>query len=242
MKKEDLKPDYKLPAQDGSDAGGKAKRVPLTPEQKEKRKKKLLKQREDNRKRMKDVPPEKRKKILEHLGYWITGWLDRHDLSLTEGPFSFDWLGSDAIRIITTYSLSALDEGTWKWPEDRDMYSQLKEIARSKMRHMIRDWLDDINNIKIDDMTASQEAKVEKAVGQSDLEEVEHQIDLDLHLRDLGYKKARIKLSKKPEFLKYVDVLEEYHTYDYMKKGLDMEDEKEVMKLEKKVLKYLATH
>lgn len=242
MKTEDLKPDFLLPAEDDPTAGDKAKRVPLTPEQQEARRKKLLKQQQANSRRIDAIAPEKMEKILERLGYWITGDIHKKGMSLTEGPFSFDWLGSDAIRVITTYALDVLYEGTWEWPPNRDIYPQLKKIAKSKMRHMIRDWVQDQGQIKMDDMTPGQEAEVEVAAGQTDFEELEDQMDWEMCLRDLVFKKARYKLRKKKEFLAFIDALEEYHTYEYMKDALGMETEEDVMRLEKEVLKYLATH
>ena len=176
MKTEDLKPDEMQPAQGKPNAGGKAKRVPLTPEQKEKRCQKLLKQREDNQRRMADIDDEDMEGYFEEVGYFITGFLKKRDFSVKQAPFSFEYLGTDAVRLITQYGLNALWEGTWEWPENRSIVKQLKKIAESKIKHMIRDWWDEqISVVTTDDMTPSQEAEMEHAAGMMDPEEdMEH--------------------------------------------------------------------
>lgn len=242
MKTEDLKPDFKLPAKGKPDAGGKAKRVPLTPEQKEANRQKQLAQQVANRKRLKDLDPEERDKIFEKLGYYITGYLRDRKFSLLQAPFSFDYLGTDLVRHVGQFGFRALWDGTWKWPEGRELLPQLKKIARSKIKHIIRDWYYDERNIKMDNMTPSEETLVEKAFGLLDLDDEDDNWEDDAEMRDLGFKKAKNMLKKKPMYLAYVIALEEAHEYDYIMEELGFDTVEEVLRLEKKVLRYLASH
>ena len=219
MKKLCLKLCQSQPASGHSPAGNA--RVPMTDEEKMRQRNRLLK-----------TPASVKEHASSLAARWITDQLAAYDLDPFDGPFSEKEMKGDAIWIICTESYRAIYDGEWRWPENRKLSTQMIQIAKSKMAHIVRDFnkrdkaKDDLHTSQ---MTYTQLMKMEEAAGQWEMES---------NMIDFAYEIAEKAVADNPLFLRYLKSLREYKCYDLMAKDLGI-SEREVLRIEKQLLKYL---
>ena len=219
MKKLCLKLCQSQPASGHSPAGNA--RVPMTDEEKMRQRNRLLK-----------TPASVKEHASSLAARWITDQLAAYGFDPFDGPFSEKEMKGDAIWIICTESYRAIYDGEWRWPENRKLSTQMIQIAKSKMAHIVRDFnkrdkaKDDLQTSQ---MTYSQQMRMEEAAGQWEMES---------DMMDLAYEIAEGIVADNPLFLRYLKSLREYKCYDLMAKDLGI-SEREVLRIEKQLLKYL---
>ena len=219
MKKLCLKLCQSQPASGHSPAGNA--RVPMTDEEKMRQRNRLLK-----------TPASVKEHASSLAARWITDQLAAYDLDPFDGPFSEKEMKGDAIWIICTESYRAIYDGEWRWPENRKLSTQMIQIAKSKMAHIVRDFnkrdkaKDDLHTSQ---MTYTQLMKMEEAAGQWEMES---------NMIDFAYEIAEKAVADHPLFLRYLKSLREYRCYDLMAEDLGL-SEREVLRIEKQLLKYL---
>ena len=219
MKKLCLKMCQSQPASGHSPAGNA--RVPMTDEEKMRQRNRLLK-----------TPAHVKEQASSLAARWITDQLAAYDLDPFDGPFSEKEMKGDAIWIICTESYRAIYDGEWRWPENRKLSTQMIQIAKSKMAHIVRDFnkrdkaKDDLHTSQ---MTYTQQMRMEEAAGQWEMES---------NMIDFAYEIAEKAVADHPLFLRYLKSLREYRCYDLMAEDLGL-SEREVLRIEKQLLKYL---
>ena len=219
MKKLCLKLCQSQPASGHSPAGNA--RVPMTDEEKMRQRNRLLK-----------TPASVKEHASSLAARWITDQLAAYGFDPFDGPFSEKEMKGDAIWIICTESYRAIYDGEWRWPENRKLSTQMIQIAKSKMAHIVCDFnkrdkaKDDLHTSQ---MTYSQQMRMEEAAGQWEMES---------DMMDLAYEIAEGIVADNPLFLRYLKSLREYKCYDLMAKDLGI-SEREVLRIEKQLLKYL---
>ena len=219
MKKLCLKLCQSQPASGHSPAGNA--RVPMTDEEKMRQRNRLLK-----------TPASVKEHASSLAARWITDQLAAYDLDPFDGPFSEKEMKGDAIWIICTESYRAIYDGEWRWPENRKLSTQMIQIAKSKMAHIVRDFnkrdktKDDLHTSQ---MTYTQLMKMEEAAGQWEMES---------NMIDFAYEIAEKAVADHPLFLRFLKSLREYRCYDLMADDLGL-SEREVLRIEKQLLKYL---
>ena len=219
MKSPNLKMCQSLPVSDHGSPG--KKRVPMTDEEKMRQRNRLLK-----------TPASVKEHASSLAARWITDQLAAYGFDPFDGPFSEKEMKGDAIWIICTESYRAIYDGEWRWPENRKLSTQMIQIAKSKMAHIVRDFnkrdkaKDDLQTSQ---MTYSQQMRMEEAAGQWEMES---------DMMDLAYEIAEGIVADNPLFLRYLKSLREYKCYDLMAKDLGI-SEREVLRIEKQLLKYL---
>lgn len=219
MKKSYRKTGEKQPAQAQARAG--AKRVPMTDEEK------LL-----QRERLKNTPKSVKEDASGFTARWITDQIAEYGFDPENGPFSELEMKGDPVWVICTECYKAIYDGDWRWPEERKLSTQMIQIAKSKMSHRVRDYLNRDkakDDLPTSQMTYTQQMQMEEAAGQWDLES---------NLRDLGYEIAVAAVADNPLFLRYLEVLRDKRCYDLMAEEMGIE-ESEVRRIERKLLKYL---
>lgn len=127
MKKLCLKLCQSQPASGHSPAGNA--RVPMTDEEKMRQRNRLLK-----------TPASVKEHASSLAARWITDQLAAYGFDPFDGPFSEKEMKGDAIWIICTESYRAIYDGEWRWPENRKLSTQMIQIAKSKMAHIVRDF------------------------------------------------------------------------------------------------------
>ena len=219
MKKLCLKLCQSQPASGHSPAGDA--RVPMTDEEKMRQRNRLLK-----------TPASVKEHASSLAARWITDQLAAYGFDPFDGPFSEKEMKGDAIWIICTESYRAIYDGEWRWPENRKLSTQMIQIAKSKMAHIVRDFnkrdkaKDDLHTSQ---MTYAQLMKMEEAAGQWEMES---------NMIDFAYDIAEKAVAGHPLFLRYLKSLREYRCYDLMAEDLGL-SEREVLRIEKQLLKYL---
>ena len=219
MKKLCLKLCQSQPASGHSPAGNA--RVPMTDEEKMRQRNRLLK-----------TPASVKEHASSLAARWITDQLAAYGFDPFDGPFSEKEMKGDAIWIICTESYRAIYDGEWRWPENRKLSTQMIQIAKSKMAHIVRDFnkrdkaKDDLQTSQ---MTYSQQMRMEEAAGQWEMES---------DMMDLAYEIAEGIVADNPLFLRYLKSLREYKCYDLMADDLGL-SEREVLRIERQLLKYL---
>lgn len=219
MKKLCLKLCQSQPASGHSPAGNA--RVPMTDEEKMRQRNRLLK-----------TPVSVKEHASSLAARWITDQLAAYDLDPFDGPFSEKEMKGNAVWIICTESYRAIYDGEWRWPENRKLSTQMIQIAKSKMAHIVRDFnrrdkaKDDLHTSQ---MTHTQLMRMEEAAGQWEMES---------NMIDFAYEIAEKAVADHPLFLRYLKSLREYRCYDLMAKDLGL-SEREVLRIEKQLLKYL---
>ena len=207
---------------EGSDNSSGAKRKPMTEEE-------VLRQRE----RLKSTSDRVKDEASKFTARWITDQLGEYGFDPENGPFSEVEMNGDAVWVICADCYKAIWDGDWRWPENRKLSSQMIQIAKSKMAHIVRDFTKrdkEKDNLLTSHMTYTQIQQMEEAAGMWELEYT---------LRDLGYEIAATAVADDPLMLRYLEVLYELNCYDLMAEKLGM-TEREVIKLERKLLKRLA--
>ena len=219
MKKLCLKLCQSQPASGHSPAGNA--RVPMTDEEKMRQRNRLLK-----------TPASVKEHASSLAARWITDQLAAYGFDPFDGPFSEKEMKGDAIWIICTESYRAIYDGEWRWPENRKLSTQMIQIAKSKMAHIVRDFnkrdkaKDDLHTSQ---MTYTQLMKMEEAAGQWEMES---------NMIDFAYEIAEKAVADHPLFLRFLKSLREYRCYDLMADDLGL-SEREVLRIEKQLLKYL---
>lgn len=219
MKKLCLKLCQSQPASGHSPAGDA--HVPMTDEEKMRQRNRLLK-----------TPASVKEHASNLAARWITDQLAAYGFDPFDGPFSEKEMKGDAIWIICTESYRAIYDGEWRWPENRKLSTQMIQIAKSKMAHIVRDFnkrdkaKDDLHTSQ---MTYTQLMKMEEAAGQWEMES---------NMIDFAYEIAEKAVADHPLFLRFLKSLREYRCYDLMAEDLGL-SEREVLRIEKQLLKYL---
>jgi hypothetical protein len=180
--------------------------------------------------RLEAVTLEQKEKALKKLARWITYEIMRRGFDLEYGPFSFAAMGGNAVEVISQACYEALFTGEWHWKPTRELSSMLIEIAKSKMGHIIRDWLSQGHpDIKLtSEMSYREQVEMDIA----------RQYEAEANMRELGFDIARKALDGNPKLLAYIEAV--YETNDYravakkLKKTL-----KEVLELERELLSIL---
>ncbi len=206
----------------GGEGSSGAKRERMTAEE-------ILRQRE----RLKSTSDKVKNEASTFTARWITDQLGEYGFDSDDGPFSEAEMNGDPVWVICTECYLAIHNGDWRWPEERKLSSQMIQIAKSKMAHRVRDFMKRDkakDNLPTSQMTYTQQMQMEEAVGQWELEYT---------LRDLGYEIAATAVADDPLMLRYLEVLHELNCYDLIAERLGM-TEREVIKLERKLLKRLA--
>ena len=198
----------------------KKTRKPLTPEEKAQQKQRLM-----------SISEEEKRKAMIFLFNWITWWLNEHGFNRQKGPFSDIEMKGEADLVIGNDCYLKIYEGDWRWHKNWKLSTQLIQVAKSIMLHIIRDYKKRHCNGELltCDMTPSQLKK---------LDEAERQLTLEFDMREEGFKIAEQIVSDNPLFMLYLEALKEYNCYKLIAKKMDMEV-KEVLKLERKMLNFI---
>ena len=181
--------------------------------------------------RLADVTPKEREKALKKLQRWIHYEIIKRGFSLEYGPFSRAAIGGDAVDVISEDCMEALFCGEWHWKPTRELSSQLIQIAKSKMGHIIEDFYEqDQPEYKL---LSDQEFREEIEMN------LASQYKFEANMRDMGYDIARDVVKDDPELLAYLDAMFKLDNYYGIASLLGI-DVNKVMKLEKKLLTRLA--
>ena len=217
--KKHLKMSQSLPASGHSPAGNA--HVPMTDEEKMRQRNRLLR-----------TPAPVKERASRFVACWITDQLAAYGFDPFNGPFSEKEMNGDAVWIICTESYRAIHDGEWRWPENRKLSTQMIQIAKSKMAHIVRDFnrrdkaKDDLHTSQ---MTHTQLMQMEEAAGQWEMES---------QMMDLAYEIAESAVADNAQFLSYLKSLRKYKCYDLMAQDLGL-SENEVLRIEKQLLKRL---
>lgn len=220
MKKLCLKMCQSQPAVAHSPAGNA--RVPLTDEEKM-----------SQRNRLSLTPTSEKERASSFVARWITDQIAAYGFDPIDGPFSEKEMKGDAVWVLCTESYRAIYDGDWHWPENRKLSTQMIQIAKSKMAHIVRDFnkrdkaMDDLPTSQ---MTYTQQMQMEEAAGQWETEN---------QMIDLAYEIAEKAVADDPLLLRYLQVLRDYKCYDLMAQHLGGIEEDEVIRIERQLLKRL---
>lgn len=181
--------------------------------------------------RLASVTPQERGRALKKVARWVTWAIRAHGFDLEYGPFSYAAMGGDPVEVLTEECLEALYSGEWHWKPTRELSSQLIQIAKSKMSHIIERYYRD------------KQPKMRLLSEQSFREEVEMNLaaqwKFEANMREMGYEMARDIVRNNPELLAYLDAMYVDDTYQGIASLLQV-DVATVKKLEKKLLNLLA--
>lgn len=201
-----------------------AQRKPMTEEEK-------LRQRE----RLKSTPDSEKNEASKMTACWITDQLGVYGFDSENGPFSETEMDGDAVWVLCTACYLAIWNGEWRWPEERKLSTQMIQIAKSKMAHIVRDFTKRDkakDNLLTSQMTYTQIQQMEEAAGQWEME---------VSLRDFGYEIAVAVVGNDALLLRYLEVLYEVNAYDLIADRMNLTP-REVYSIERKLLKLLAKH
>ena len=216
-----FKPDQERPAKVNANAG--RKQIPLTDEEK------IL-----QRKRLMAVSDEEKEKAMKYLGNWITKTMKKWGFNLQNGPFCYEEMNGDAVKVISWDSYCAIYYGERRWPEHIDLNTVLIGIARSMMDHTVSKYLRRKSHLRIsmedEKMTQKTEQEIEEAAGM---------FHMEMGMRNLGFEIAVKAVGDNALFLLYLNALKEGNSYDMIAEKMQM-TERQVLNVEKKLLKYLA--
>lgn len=204
-------------------------RKKLTPEE-------LLMQQQRNQLRLKAIPDREKEEVSKFVARWISNEIDESVFGFSDdGPFSEDAMdGGDPVWTICSECYKDLWDGKWNWPEDRKLSTQLCYMAKSKMLHQVRDYLNRKKTrpeLFTSHMTPEQLKEMEETANRWAAEN-------DIRDRELGYSMAAEAVSKNALYLRYLEVLYDWDSYDFIAEKLNMEVV-EVVNVEKKMLKFI---
>jgi hypothetical protein len=189
--------------------------------------------------RLADVPPEEKGRAFKKLFKWISFQIKHKGFDLDFGPFSFQMLGEDVVGRIATECMEALFCGEWHWNPNRELSSQLIQIAKSKMSHIVRTFYNP-NTPKV--LLESGLQTREDDEGNSDREKFELDVaaqwEFEANMRDMGYEMARNVVKDDPELLRYLDAMKELDNYYGIASLMEIPVNK-VLNLERRLLKRL---
>ena len=148
-------------------------------------------------------------------------------------------MGEDVVGRIATECMEALFCGEWHWNPNRELSSQLIQIAKSKMSHIVRTFYNP-NTPKL--ILESRLQTREDDEGNSDREKFELDVaaqwEFEANMRDMGYEMARNVVKDDPELLRYLDAMKELDNYYGIASLMEIPVNK-VLKLESRLLKRL---
>ena len=189
--------------------------------------------------RLADVPPEEKGRAFKKLFKWISFQIKHNGFDLDFGPFSYRMMGEDVVGRIATECMEALFCGEWHWNPNRELSSQLIQIAKSKMSHIVRTFYNP-NTPKL--ILESGLQTREDDEGNSDREKFELDVaaqwEFEANMRDMGYEMARNVVKDDPELLRYLDAMKELDNYYGIASLMEIPVNK-VLKLERRLLKRL---
>lgn len=177
------------------------------------------------------VTPQEKKRAALKVARWVNWAISAHGFDPEYGPFSKANVGGDPVKVITEECVEALFCGEWHWKPTRELSSQLINIAKSKMSHIIEHYYrDEQPKVKhLSDIKFREEVEMNLAA----------QWKFEANMREMGYEMARDAVRNKPELLAYLDALYEDDDYHGIASRLGV-DVATVKKLEKKLLSFLA--
>lgn len=185
------------------------------------------------RDRLRSTPDKVKNEASRFTARWITEQLAEYGFNPNDGPFSQAEMKGDAVWVICADCYKAIHDGDWRWPENRKLSSQMIQIAKSKMAHIVRDYTK--RNKANDDLPASQLSYTQQLM----MEEAAGRWEMESNLRDLGYDIAFAAVADDPDLTRYLRALYDVNAYDLMAERLEM-SEREVLRLERKLLRRLA--
>lgn len=181
--------------------------------------------------RLAAVTPEERETALRKVRRWVSWQIIYRGFNKECGPFSLAAMGGDADDVISDECMEALFCGEWHWKPTRELSSQLIQIAKSKMGHIIEDYYE------------REQPEYTLTSEQSFREEVEMNLaakwKFEANMRDWGYDEARKVARGHPELQAYLDAMFKDDNYYGIASLLEV-DVKTVLKLEKKLLDLIA--
>lgn len=127
------------PAEAEAEAG-KKKREKLTSEEQRPQLLKKEMQAQANQDRLRSMPEKQKNDAVTFFSCWVTGWLREHEFTLKQGPFSYTEMNGDAVKVLCTECYLAVWNGDWEWPKNRKLSTQMIQVAKSKIGHIIRDY------------------------------------------------------------------------------------------------------
>lgn len=181
--------------------------------------------------RLADVTPEERVTAFKQTRRWVSWQIIYRGFSLEYGPFSRAAMGGDADDVIANECIEALFCGEWHWKPTCTLTTQLINIAKSKMGHIIESYYDHGEPEYV--LTSEQSFREEVDMN------LAAQWKFEANMRDMGYEIARGIVKGHPELEAYLDAMFKDDNY-YGIASLLGTDVDTVMKLEKKLLDLLA--
>lgn len=183
--------------------------------------------------RLADVTPDERESALKQLRRWVSWQIIYRGFNKEYGPFSRAALGGDADDIICNECEEALFCGEWHWKPTCKLSTQLIDIAKSKMGHIIEDYYE--RGQPEYTLTGDQSFQEEMDMNL----ELAAQWEFEAHRREMGYDIARDVVKNDPELLAYLDAMYKLDNYYGIASLLGI-DVNKVLKLEKRLLSLLA--
>lgn len=188
---------------------------------------------EEEWQRLAKVTHDERESALKQVRRWVSWQIIYRGFNKEYGPFSRAAMGGDADDVIADECLDALFNGEWHWKPTCKLTTQLIDIAKSKMGHLIENYY--------------QRGKPEFTLtsDQSFREEMEtnlalaEQWEFEATKREMGYDIARKAVRGHPDLEAYLDAMYRIDNY-YGIASLLGTDVNKVLKLEKKLLNLLA--
>ena len=221
MKTDRLKPDEQRPAKANANAGRK-KPQPMTAEEKQRQRDRLL-----------DTPEDVKEFSMTYVSNFITNTMKKWGYTLKNGPFCYDEMQGDAVKVIAWDSYCAIFYGERRWPEGMDLHVVLSGIAWSKMDHIVKAYAlrksHPMLSTDDEDCPRSLEKEVEEAAGM---------FSMEMSMRDLGIQIAIKAVGDNALFLLYLHTLQEVNSYDFMADKMNM-TVRRVQKIEAQLLEYL---
>lgn len=190
----------------------KKRRPPMTPEEIEQQQQRFM-----------DISDAEMIETIKFASKSITSYLKDHDYGTMNGLFD--------VKEIFAHSIEAIWEGRWRWHKNWKLSTQLVQVAKSRISHIIRDNPHGDGELLTCDMTPGQ---------LKELDETEDQLDTENDLRKESIEKAKNILRDYPQYILYLKALEESNCYELIAKKMNMKEVKEVKKLERKMLKILV--
>ena len=180
------------------------------------------------------VSNEEKEQAMKYLGNWITKTMKKWGFSLQNGPFSYDEMNGDAVKVISWDSYCSIYYGERRWPEDIDLKTVLVGVSWSMMDHIVSKYSRRKSHLRI----SMEDEKMTKKTAQ-EIEEAAGMFRMEMGMRDLGYEIAIKAVGDNALFLLYLNALKEGNSYDMIAEKMHM-TERKVLYVEKKLLKYLA--
>ena len=187
--------------------------------------------------RLAAVPPKERERAFKKLFKWIGFQIKHCGFDQDFGPFSYRMMGDDVVGRLGRECIEALFCGEWHWKPNRELSSQLIQIAKSKMSHIIRDFYNP-NTPKVLLESGLQTREDDESDREKFELDVAAQWEFEANMRDMGYEMARNVVKDDPELLRYLDAMKELDNYYGIASLMELPVNK-VLNLERRLLKRL---